>query len=296
MRWKDGFIAVDWGTTNRRAYRLDAGGRCLASFEDNLGILSVEREEFPAAAAEIRERLGDLPMLLAGMVGSTRGWAEAPYVPCPASLGAQAGALRWVEEGMIAIVPGVSVIDSGRPDVMRGEEVQLFGAVAAGLIPKDCFVGHPGTHNKWVVLSDGQILTFRTVMTGELFGMLRETGMLADILVGDVSLGEAFNNGVSRGLAGAALTAELFSVRAGSLLGTLAREAAASFVSGLLIGADIAVGIGLATAEEPIIFMGDPQLTRFYLAAATLAGRDAQEVDGEAAFLAGAAALAGMIQ
>ena len=86
MRWADGYIAVDWGTTNRRAYKIDASGACVDEFEDGQGVLSVRKGEFPSAAAEIRARLGDLPMLLAGMAGSNRGWVDAPYVPCPAGV------------------------------------------------------------------------------------------------------------------------------------------------------------------------------------------------------------------
>ena len=86
MRWRNGFIAVDWGTTNRRAYRLDTAGGCESEFEDDQGILSIAPGGFPDAIAEIRRSLGDLPLLLAGMVGSNRGWVEAPYVPCPAGL------------------------------------------------------------------------------------------------------------------------------------------------------------------------------------------------------------------
>ena len=86
MRWADGFIAVDWGTTNRRAYLLDGTGRRTNEFEDRKGILSVAQGAFPEAIAEIRQRLGDKPLLLAGMVGSNRGWKEAPYVPCPAGI------------------------------------------------------------------------------------------------------------------------------------------------------------------------------------------------------------------
>ena len=95
MRWTDGFIAVDWGTTNRRAYRIDASGQCGDEFEDGKGMLSVPDGGFPAAVAEIRDRLGDLPLLLAGMVGSNRGWVEAPYVPCPAGLDDLGQALVW---------------------------------------------------------------------------------------------------------------------------------------------------------------------------------------------------------
>ena len=85
MGWGDGYIAVDWGTTNRRAYAVDAAGRCEADMADDLGLLAVPKGGFAEAAAAIRARLGDRPMLLAGMVGSNRGWVEAPYVPAPAS-------------------------------------------------------------------------------------------------------------------------------------------------------------------------------------------------------------------
>src|SRR5215210_280654 len=171
MRWSDGYIAADWGTTNRRAYLIDASGGCVDEFEDGKGILNVPAGRFPQAVAEIRERLGDKPLLLAGMIGSNRGWVEAPYVPCPAGIEELAGALVWAGDRE-AIVPGVSDLGDGRADVMRGEEVQLVGAVAGGLIDPSSLVCHPGTHNKWVIMRHSQIASFRTVMTGELFNLL----------------------------------------------------------------------------------------------------------------------------
>lgn len=291
MPWADGFIAVDWGTTNRRAYRIDSGGDCAASFEDDQGVLSIAPGGFPAAAESIRERLGDGPLLMAGMVGSTRGWAEAPYVSCPAGLEELAARLVWVEPGRAAIVPGLSIRQDGHADVMRGEEVQLFGALAAGLIPPTSFVCHPGTHNKWVRVADGRIATFRTVMTGELFNLLREHGTLAELLGEEASLSEAFRDGVARGLRGGALSAELFSIRARVLLGELARADATSFTSGLLVGADLSVGLDMA-AGSAVLLLGRPELTRLYAAGAAVAGRTAREIDGETAFLAGAVSLA----
>src|SRR5215213_2201844 len=95
MRWTDGFIAVDWGTTNRRAYLLDGSGKCIDDFDDGRGVLSIAAGDFPAAVAEIRDRLGDRPMLLAGMIGSNRGWKDAAYVACPAGLDDLAGKLVW---------------------------------------------------------------------------------------------------------------------------------------------------------------------------------------------------------
>ena len=295
MRWADGFIAVDWGTTNRRAYRIDREGSCASSIEDDCGILSVAPGDFPAAVDAIRAHLGDLPLLLAGMIGSTRGWVEAPYVPCPAGLDDLAGHLRWVDPGRVAIIPGLSISGKGHADVMRGEEVQLVGALASGLIPATSIVCHPGTHNKWITVKGGKIAAFRTVMTGEMFNMLREGGMLSEMLTAEATPGDAFRAGVRRGLEGPPLTAELFSVRAQVLLGKMPRESAASFVSGLLIGVDLRVGLGLAAGSD-IVIMGRPELTGLYAAGAEEAGIAACEIDGRAAFLAGASAIARTIE
>src|SRR5258708_18689534 len=109
MRWADGLIAVDWGTTNRRAYRIDSSGACVGEFEDGKGALSVPKGEFPASVAEIRERLGDLPLLLAGMAGSNRGWVDAPYLPCPVGIAVLAKNLLWAGETE-SIKPDLSIV------------------------------------------------------------------------------------------------------------------------------------------------------------------------------------------
>ena len=156
-------------------------------------------------------------MLMAGMIGSNRGWVEAGYVPCPAGLDEVAAALAWAEPGRTAIVPGVSTAEPA--DVMRGEEVQILGAVDGGMISADALLCHPGTHNKWVTLAGGRVTDFRTVMTGEMFSLLKEHSILSDLLGDEMALDDAFRAGVARGLEGRVLTAELFSVRAGVLLG-----------------------------------------------------------------------------
>jgi 2-dehydro-3-deoxygalactonokinase len=289
MRWAEGFIAVDWGTTNRRAWRIE-DGRAAAEFEDAKGVLSVGKGEFPAAVAAIRERLGDLPLLMAGMVGSNRGWIEAPYVPCPAGLDEVSESLCWAETGRTAIVPGLSC---DPPDVMRGEEAQVLGAIEAGLVPADALVCHPGTHNKWVTLRGGRVERFRTVMTGEMFSLLQKHSILSDLLKDEMAVDDAFCDGVRRGLEGDAVTAELFSVRASVLLGAMRREDATDYTSGLLIGADIGSSIG--DSDGPVFVMGRPELTRLYVAALDVAGREAEEIDGETAFLAGINAIAGRL-
>ena len=294
MRWADGFIAVDWGTTNRRAYVVGIDGRCSSEFEDDQGILSVPSGGFEAAVAEIRERLGDKPMLLAGMIGSNRGWIEAPYAHCPAGIGDLAEQLVWSPERTAAVVPGVAYLGE-RADVMRGEEVQILGAVAAGEIPGDCLVCHPGTHNKWIRVRGGRITEFRTVMTGELFNLLRDRSILSELLQADVEPGEAFRDGVRRSLAGAVLTAELFETRARVLLGRTAAVDGGPFVSGLLIGHDLRVGLE-QRSDLPVVVMGRPELTELYAAALDEASVEATEMDGERAFLAGARAIVELIE
>ena len=291
--WADGFIAVDWGTTNRRSYRLGRSGESEAEFEDSKGILAVPSGGFPAAVAEIRDKLGDLPLLLAGMIGSNRGWAEAPYVPCPAGIDDLACGLKSAGTREL-IVPGVSYLGEGRADVMRGEEVQLLGAVAAGLVPVDAVVCHPGTHNKWAVLRGGRIIAFRTVMTGELFSLLKDHSILADLLGPDAEPGEAFARGVRHGLDHADVAAELFQVRARVLLGQADRAEAAPYVSGLLIGSDLRIGLG--GGDSPVVVMGRPELTELYAAALRESGREPVELDGELCFLAGAAEIAKRIE
>ena len=283
MRWADGFIAVDWGTTNRRAYLLDATGHRTDEFEDAKGVLTVT--DFPAAVAEIRERLGDRPLLLAGMIGSNKGWVEAPYVPCPAGIDELAANLTWAGERE-AIVPGVSYVGQGRADVMRGEEVQLLGGVVAGLVAKEALACHPGTHNKWALLRGGIIKIFGTVMTGELFSLLKDHSILADLLAGPVEPNDSFKRGARYAFDYDLLPAALFGVRAGVLLGQTNKDDAASYVSGLLVGTDVRIGLTWPMAAR-IMVIGRPELTRLYAAAIVEAGREAVELDGEQCFLAG---------
>jgi 2-dehydro-3-deoxygalactonokinase len=293
MRWTDGFIAVDWGTTNRRAYVVDGSGRPGAEFEDSKGVLSVPSGGFPAAVAEIRERLGEKPLLLAGMIGSNRGWVEAPYVPCPAGIEDLAKGIAWAGERE-AIVPGVSYTGNGRADVMRGEEVQLLGAVAAGTIDKDALVCHPGTHNKWAMVRRGRLASFRTVMTGELFNLLKQHSILADLLNGQVEPNDAFRAGARHGWSNNDLPAELFSVRARVLLKQARPEDAASYASGLLIGTDVRIGLSEPLAAQ-VVVMGRTELTRLYAVAIEEAGRTAIELDGEQSFVAGISKIAEVI-
>jgi 2-dehydro-3-deoxygalactonokinase len=285
MNWRSGYIAVDWGTTNRRAYAVDADGKLTDSFGDDLGLLAVPAGGFDAAAADIRERLGDRPMLLAGMVGSNRGWREAPYAPAPAGAADLVQAIRWIEPGRTGIVPGVSQSGAAGADVMRGEEVQVLGAVAAGLVAPDCLICHPGTHAKWIVMAGGRIQSFRTMMTGEMFSLLSKHSILADQLKGEVIADESFLTGAREGLAGRELLSALFGVRAGFLLGESPADPA-SYASGLLIGCDVRAGLAMAGGGA-VALIGRPDLCTLYAAALGESGRESVEIDGATAFLAG---------
>ena len=275
------FIAVDWGTTNRRIYLIDGAGEVLATERDDMGVQALAPADFPAAAATIRARFGDLPMVCAGMVGSQRGWAFVPYVACPASLRQLGEALTAVEAGRSYIVPGVC---DPRGDVMRGEEVQLLGAVADGLAPDDALICQPGTHCKWARMGKGSILGLSTAMTGEMFAMLRQHSLLAEFLDGVQTAGDAFREGLQRGGEGDLLTA-LFGVRGQAILGMRPVADCADYASGILIGADVAgQGIGKGTVVH---VLADPELGRLYSLAIAHAGGDPLLVDSHAAFVAG---------
>lgn len=287
MTWQDGYIAVDWGTTNRRAWLIAAGGAIADSFDDDLGLLAVPEGGFPAAAATLRERLGDHPMLLAGMVGSNRGWREAPYVPCPAGADVLAKAITWIEPGRTGIVPGVSQTGEAGADVMRGEEVQVLGAVALGFAPPDGLICHPGTHAKWIELRDGRIARFRTMITGEIFNLLKTHSILAPQLQEPVGPDEGFLTGVAAAFAGEDMLSGLFGIRARYLLDPNAGEPA-SFASGLLIGSDVRAALdGDAAPGREVVLIGRPDLCALYEAALATHDISSRRVDGAAAFLAG---------
>jgi 2-dehydro-3-deoxygalactonokinase len=282
------WIAVDWGSTNRRALRIDADGTVVDRFRDDRGVLAVAGGDFAAEAATIRARLGDQPMLCAGMVGSNRGWADAGYVKVPAGIDALAAGLCWVEPGRTAIVPGVCRSADGRADVMRGEEVLLLGAVAAGLVPADALVVQPGTHAKWATLAGGLIADFTTAMVGEMFSLLGKGSLLADGLDLPAADGAAFRAGVARGANGDLLSG-LFGARAALVLGQRDRSEQASYVSGLLIGSDAAVR--LAGHRGVVHVLAEAGLGGLYAAAIEALGHRAVVVDSTTAFVTGISAI-----
>jgi 2-dehydro-3-deoxygalactonokinase len=235
-------LAVDWGTSSLRGALLDADGHALQERSFPRGILTVPSGGFPAA---LQECFGDwlapdVLCLISGMAGSKQGWREAPYCACPAGLTDIAGRLEWVEPGRIAIVPGLSIERHGVPDVMRGEETQIFGALRLfGL--DDATLVLPGTHSKWVSVSHRRVTAFTTWMTGEFYALLSRHSILARSLPEEQSAldGGAFDRGLSMAQHGPGLLHTAFSARTLSLFGRIEASALPSYLSGLVIGEEL---------------------------------------------------------
>lgn len=286
----DPFIAVDWGTTNRRAY-LIIDGRGVRTERDAMGVLAVPSGGFQVEVDGLRARLGNHPVLLAGMVGSNKGWMDAGYVACPARFETLAGGVVQAAQD-VWIVPGVNIVTDSRADVMRGEEVQLLGAVAAGLAPPDALLCQPGTHCKWAQIGNDALLDFSTGMTGEMFALLRDHALIGAAMAAPVTAGPAFMDGVARSGENDLLRA-LFGVRPASLLGLREDADAASYVSGLLIGSDVRAQVGNG---KRVHILADPLLGSLYAAAIAMVGGEGVIVDSHDAFVAGIARIWDLVQ
>lgn len=291
-------LFADWGTTSRRAWLLGGGGEILASTEDDRGMLSIPAGGWESAFADLKHALGGVEprlSLIAGMAGADRGWRDAGYLPCPAAVDDLARGLCWVEPGAVAIVPGLSVTGDGSSDVMRGEETQILGSLAAGLAPTDCVACHPGTHTKWISVRGGRVTAFRTVMTGELFALLKAHSILAGRLQDEVAAGPDFDAGLERGLATGEALADLFAIRADALSGAGRIGNGAAYASGLLIGADVRAGVA-ASADREVHVIGRPDLAALYARAIEGCGRRAVIVDGGTVVVAGLQRIAELVE
>lgn len=268
-------IAVDWGTSNRRAWALDATGKVLDSRADDQGLIAIgaSGNDFAGSLTVFAQGWLGAPIIMAGMVGSRAGWREAPYLETPARLTDLAGSLIGLPDlagSAIRIVPGMAKRDALQPDVMRGEECQLLGAKLVRGIEDGLFL-LPGTHAKWARVEGGRLIDFRTYMTGEIFGLMRRQGSLSQVIGGDTFDAEAFGRGIERArdTSGGGITHQLFGVRSLSLFGALSPDTAGSYLSGLLIGAEMQDAISWARPTGPVIAIGSAALLANYAAAAT---------------------------
>ncbi len=279
-------VAVDWGTSALRAARISRAGQVLEERESPQGILTVQ----PGHFATIFEanyadwtRANDIICLISGMAGSQQGWVEAPYCPCPAGFGDVAAHLQWINPlespKPIAIVPGLSCEHAYAPDVMRGEEVQIFGAMRLTGLQQGIFV-LPGTHSKWAQVVDGQVVQFKTYMTGEVFGLLAQQSILSKTVRMAAALDEdAFRRGVDVSGLGEGLLHSAFSARTLGLFKRMEPNALASYLSGLVIGEELEAQ-RLRPGQE-IVLVGASALTRRYALALAHCGVQSRSLGAE---------------
>ena len=291
-------IGIDWGTTSFRAHRIDRDGAVLETRAAQAGILQVPDGDFEAV---FERELGpwlerapvDLPILASGMITSRQGWFETRYSRCPCDLADLARRLAEILTASgrrVWLVSGVSTRDGdGVADVMRGEETQIMGCLAAADDREGLFV-LPGTHSKWVLVKDRRIIWFSTFMTGELFQALKEHTILGRLIEGDASAPEAFADGVNYGLvsdrASGGLLRRLFSVRTHGLFDDIPGEALADYLSGLLIGAEIREALDCAREQlsiAEVVLVGGGALVSRYRQALQRAGCAARIADDKAA-------------
>lgn len=286
-------VALDWGTSSLRAYLLAADGSSLDRRASPHGIQNLPtpggaagfEQAFTAIAGTWLAANPALPVVAGGMVGSAQGWTEAPYVPCPAGpadLAAAAVVALTADGHRILIAPGVLDAAADAPDVMRGEEIQIAGALAAD--PSWSAAARivlPGTHSKWVEVVDGRIVRLKTFMTGEMFAILKQHSILGRLMpsAADTATPEAraatFAAGVRAGYAtDTALTHGLFAVRTLGLMKRLPNAVLEDYLSGLLIGHELdgALPATVTADARPLILIGDEKLTRRYADALALIG------------------------
>ncbi|MBW7981000.1 2-dehydro-3-deoxygalactonokinase [Enterobacillus tribolii] len=293
----ESFIAIDWGSTNLRAW-LYQQGQCIDSLISESGVTRLQgrtpQQCFSDLISPWFSRCGTVPVIMAGMVGSNAGWQSVPYLPCPVALTAIPHHLTQVASplpGDVRIIPGLSVNRADNANVMRGEETQLIGAQrlhAASL----CLM--PGTHSKWVRMEGDTVMDFRTVITGELHHLLLKHGLIG-VGIGEQKADEnAFRQGMETGFNDAGVVSRLFEVRAAHLLGQRDKSSVSEWLSGLLIGNEVAqmrYQYPLKSGET-LAIIGGSGLAERYSRALAYAGINGHVIDGDLAFQTGIRSIA----
>ncbi|WP_311268556.1 2-dehydro-3-deoxygalactonokinase [Sphingobium sp. WCS2017Hpa-17] len=290
-----GFAVIgDWGTSRLRLFRVEEGA--IVARRDGPGIGVVGRGAAGAFAETIAPWMADgAPdsITLCGMVGARDGWMEAPYADCPANVDDWRGvAVRFDWQGVpLSIMAGLACEDAdGIPDVMRGEETQIFGALVRdpSLAVGRHLIVLPGTHNKWSLVEDGRIVAFRTMPTGELFALLRDRSTLGPKVEMADTAEEAV--GFAEGLARAGdakLLQSLFAARTMRLRSGRSADWALGYLSGLLIGCEIAEIMTTLSGADGAVLIGDKRLSARYAQALDARGIASRALDGDGCALAG---------
>ncbi len=275
-------IALDWGTSSFRGYLMTSDGDMLDSFANGQGILHCDEQGFEAvleeSAGNWMDQYPHAPVIACGMISSRQGWIEAPYLNCPAGLtefAQQLISLDLKRGRKIWFVPGAMYrSESNIPDVMRGEETQILGRVDRER--KHFSFVMPGTHSKWVVVEDGKLSWFTTFMTGELFAILLNHSILGRLMEDGPHDDQAFQEGLAAAKQAARKSKGvlnlLFSVRSRGLFNQIASTGLKAYLSGILIGGEVAEASPKMTADVEIQLIGDKQLIKFYQEALSFFG------------------------
>lgn len=282
-------ILGDWGTTNLRLFLYEDGK--VIAHKDGPGIAQIQtspEDAFFNLTQDWFTGHGQIPALLCGMVGSSIGWVETPYRPCPVGVDDLSGNLTQFHTRTtdVAIVAGVSCTNPiGGPDFMRGEETQILGTLQnhPDLKSGRHLICLPGTHAKWVLLENAYIKSFMTALTGELFAILRQHSVITKgATSGPCDDEGALLKGAKRSFAsdGSNILNQLFEVRALQLKGDLLRDASPAYLSGLLIGLDVKGALATFQDFDTICIIGAPQISARYSAVLQALGHQARLLDG----------------
>ena len=262
-------VVVDWGSSQFRAYLLDANGTVIEKTENNRGIFRTRESGFESvlysACGSWFDHVPGLPVFMCGMVGSREGWIETEYLKCPISvdeLGERLVRVAAIPDNPIFIVPGLSSGMFAFTDVMRGEETQIFG------LPREsCSEGitcMPGTHSKWVSFNGSTINYFATFLTGELFASIKTSSSIQPVIQHEEFDEDAFKEGIRLSGSPGGLSHHVFSIRSRLVAGESSYGAHASYLSGLLIGAEINAGLTFCPVKHSITLIGNKSLLRQY--------------------------------
>lgn len=257
------FIGIDWGSSSFRAYLISETGKKLDIIHSKEGVFQIKNRAFAdyvqSTCQSWLQQYPGISIFMSGMIGSRNGWQEIPYQHCPLPINQLANHLQSIKTNdtlNINIVPGVSCNNVNQAaDVMRGEEVQLFGALQL-LNKSDGLVCLPGTHSKWAQLNNNTLIDFATFLTGELYELLTKHSSLSnfaaslseatqDITSVDNINPTAFIRGVKYSQMKGGLLHHVFTARAAVLLKDLAEDEVNSFLSGVTIGHELQGAIQL---------------------------------------------------
>lgn len=278
---------VDWGSSSFRAYRFDEQGSVIDSISNASGLREIHGESISRFEAVLFDNIGHWlsegdSILLSGMITSKAGWVETQYLTCPQDVTELASHARSMDTNgcHLLFLPGIKQTEPVA-DVMRGEELQLLGASNS---TGRSTVVLPGTHSKWAKMNGTTLSAFRTIMTGELFALIRHQSLVGAIATSDTYNEDKFIKGVQQGYSSDTVLSELFTLRSSVLLEQLTASSVHSKLSGLLIGREIREGQQLMGDDsDSVILVGADKLCDLYKVAFKTLGTKVTQFEGEAA-------------